>query len=52
MELVTKVSWPTWDELRESTIIVLIASLLFAVVVYLADTGIHEILKAFYSIFK
>ena len=28
-ELVNKVSWPTWSELRESTWIVIVASLLF-----------------------
>ena len=37
-ELVNKVSWPTWEELRESTWIVLVASLLFALVVWALDS--------------
>lgn len=51
-ELVHKVSWPGWEELRDSTLIVLVASFIFAIIVYVADFGISEGLKAFYSIFK
>ena len=36
-ELVNKVTWPSWDELRSSTTIVLIASILFALVILLID---------------
>ena len=37
-ELVNKVSWPTWEELTESTIIVLVASIIFALVIWLMDS--------------
>jgi len=47
-ELLNKVTWPTWDELRESAIIVLIASLVFALMVWGLDDG----LNFFYSLFK
>jgi preprotein translocase subunit SecE len=50
-ELVNKVSWPTWDELRSSTIIVLVASLIFALAVWIIDAGFSLILDAFYSLF-
>lgn len=36
-ELVHKVSWPTSKELQSSAIIVLIASVIFAVIVFLMD---------------
>ncbi|MCB9260978.1 MAG: preprotein translocase subunit SecE [Flavobacteriales bacterium] len=36
-ELLNKVSWPTWDELMQSTKIVLVASLVFAAIIYILD---------------
>jgi preprotein translocase subunit SecE len=36
-ELVHKVSWPTWKELQSSAIIVLVASVMIALVVFLMD---------------
>ena len=51
-ELVNKVSWPTWEELRESTWIVLVASLLFALVVWALDSVVGVSLTQFYKLFK
>ena len=36
-ELVTKVTWPTWKELQEATVLVFVASLLIAGVVFVMD---------------
>lgn len=36
-ELVHKVSWPTWKELQNSAIIVLVASVLIALAVFAMD---------------
>jgi preprotein translocase subunit SecE len=36
-ELVTKVTWPTWRELQESSVLVFVASLLIAGVVFAMD---------------
>lgn len=43
-ELVHKVSWPTWKELQSSAIIVLVAALLIALIVFLMDFvfGVHN----------
>jgi preprotein translocase subunit SecE len=43
-ELVNKVSWPTWKELQSSAIIVLVAALLIALIVFLMDFvfGVHN----------
>ncbi len=43
-----KVTWPKKEELKESTIVVLISSLIFAVFVYLVDKIISEGLKAIF----
>jgi len=50
--LVNKVSWPTWEELRESTWIVLIASLIFALVIWALDSVLGVTLTQFYKLFK
>jgi preprotein translocase subunit SecE len=36
-ELVHKVSWPTWSELQNSSVIVLVASIIIALTVFLMD---------------
>ncbi len=50
-ELVHKVSWPSWSELQSSAIVVSIASLIIAIVVYLMDISFQTILKQFYTLF-
>lgn len=36
-ELMTKVSWPTWAELQNSTMIVSVASAIIAIMIFLMD---------------
>lgn len=36
-ELVNKVSWPTFKELQSSAIVVAVAALIFAIVVFIMD---------------
>jgi len=43
-----KVTWPKKEELKESTLVVLITSLVFAVFVFLIDKIISEGLKAIF----
>ncbi|HQI44822.1 MAG TPA: preprotein translocase subunit SecE [Bacteroidales bacterium] len=50
-ELVHKVSWPSWTDLQSSAIVVSIASLIIAVIVYLMDISLSTVLKQFYSLF-
>ena len=50
-ELVEKVSWPTWKELQSSAIVVSIASLIIALVVYLMDKSFETLLENIYRIF-
>ncbi len=49
-ELVHKVSWPTMSQLSNSAVIVMTASLIFAVVVLVMDLAFENLMKAIYSI--
>lgn len=50
-ELLNKVTWPTWDELQNSAVIVLIASVIFAIIIYLMDTTFSNLMKFIYGLF-
>jgi preprotein translocase subunit SecE len=50
-ELMHKVSWPSWSELQGSAIVVSIASLIIAAVVFLMDETFRNILLQFYKLF-
>jgi len=36
-ELVNKVTWPTWSELQESTVLVFLTTLILTVLIFLMD---------------
>lgn len=46
-ELMNKVTWPTWDELVQSTIIVLVASIIFALAIYVIDQASDLVTNGF-----
>ena len=48
-ELVEKVSWPTFAQLQGSTIVVMVASLIFALVVLVMDISFENLMKGIYS---
>jgi preprotein translocase subunit SecE len=48
-ELVHKVSWPTQQELTSSTIVVMCASLIMAVVLFVIDFGFEKFVQIFYE---
>jgi preprotein translocase subunit SecE len=43
-----KVSWPTQEQLRESTVVVLVTCLVIATIVAIIDTGMAQIMKFLY----
>lgn len=51
-ELVEKVTWPTWEQLQQSTMIVLGATLFITAMVALMDFVANGSLKFIYSLFK
>ncbi len=48
-ELVQKVTWPTFAQLQNSTIVVMVASLIFALVVLVMDISFENIMKGIYG---
>jgi len=48
-ELVHKVSWPTQQELTSSTIVVMTASLLMAIVLFAIDFSFKSVVNFFYD---
>jgi preprotein translocase subunit SecE len=48
-ELVHKVSWPTASELTNSAVVVLIASIIIAIIVFLMDKTFETIMTFIYE---
>jgi len=48
-ELVNKVSWPTWSSLQSSAVLVMVASLLFALVIFAMDSAFQWAMEAVYK---
>jgi preprotein translocase subunit SecE len=51
-ELLHKVTWPSWDQLQQSTMIVLGATLVITAMVWVMDLVANNSLKFIYSLFK
>ena len=51
-ELMEKVTWPNWQQLQQSTMIVLVATLVITAIVWVLDLGSSTALKFVYSLFK
>ncbi len=49
-ELTTKVTWPTWDKLQSSALLVMIATVILAAIIWLIDFVIRTIMTGVYSI--
>jgi preprotein translocase subunit SecE len=49
VELTQKVTWPTWRELQSSAVLVVIAALIIAMVIFGMDWVISYVLRHFYS---
>jgi len=49
-ELIHKVTWPTWNELQNSGILVLVATLIIALVVAAMDFSFGRIMEFIYSL--
>jgi len=49
VELTEKVTWPTWRELQSSAILVLVAAMIIAMLIFGMDQVIGFVLNKFYS---
>jgi preprotein translocase subunit SecE len=50
-EMVNKVSWPPYNQLQESSILVLVASLIFSLIIGLIDLAFDNTMSWFYNAF-
>ncbi|MEC7878197.1 MAG: preprotein translocase subunit SecE [Bacteroidota bacterium] len=50
-EMVNKVTWPSLSSLQSSSVLVLIASLIFALFIGLIDLGFENVMSLFYETF-
>jgi preprotein translocase subunit SecE len=48
-EMTQKVTWPTWSELQSSAVIVLVASIIIALLVFVMDRSAGFVLEKFYE---
>ena len=51
-ELMEKVTWPSWSQLQQSTMIVLVATLVITALVSLMDFAAGGVLKQIYKLFQ
>jgi preprotein translocase subunit SecE len=49
IELTEKVTWPTWRELQNSAVLVLVAAIIIAMVIFGMDQIIGYLLNQFYT---
>ncbi|UIR55108.1 preprotein translocase subunit SecE [Sphingobacterium sp. SRCM116780] len=50
VEITEKVTWPTWAQLQSSAVIVLVASLIIALLVFVMDKASSNVLELLYGI--
>jgi preprotein translocase subunit SecE len=50
-ELIHKVTWPTWSELQNSAVVVMVASLIIALIIYIMDVSFTKVMEFVYSMF-
>lgn len=49
-ELTKKVTWPTWSKLQEQAIIVMVASVILAVIIFAMDFTFQKLMTLIYSL--
>ena len=49
--MLEKVTWPTWPQLQQATMIVLVATILITLVVWIMDVASQTVLHFIYSLF-
>jgi len=50
VEMTKKVTWPTWSKLQSSAILVMVATVVIAIIVFAMDFTFQELMKAIYSL--
>jgi len=50
-ELIHKVSWPTWADLQSSALVVMVAALIIALIIFVMDYSFQNLMDLIYSMF-
>ena len=50
VELTKKVAWPSWDKLQNSAIVVMVASVIFAIVIFAMDFCFQHLMSFIYTL--
>jgi len=50
-ELIHKVTWPSWEELQSSAILVMVATIIIALIIAIMDLGFKNLMEIIYSWF-
>ena len=51
-ELTKKVSWPTWSQLQSSAAVVMVATVIFAVLVFVMDLAFKNLMTGIYRLLQ
>ena len=50
-ELIHKVSWPTWSDLQNSTVVVMIGTVIISLIIFAMDVTFRNIMEMIYGLF-
>jgi preprotein translocase subunit SecE len=50
-ELIHKVSWPTWSDLQNSALVVMIGTVIISLIIFAMDVSFRNIMEMIYSLF-
>lgn len=50
VELTQKVTWPTWDKLQNSAVVVMVASVILALVIFAMDFTFQHLMSFIYNL--
>ena len=50
-ELIHKVTWPTWKELQSSALVVMVASFIISLLIFVMDLSFRNIMNFIYGLF-
>lgn len=50
VELTTKVTWPSWQKLQSSAILVMVATVIIAVALFIIDYAFQHLMSAIYTL--
>ncbi|MFA6592413.1 MAG: preprotein translocase subunit SecE [Bacteroidales bacterium] len=50
VELTKKVAWPTWEKLQNSALLVMVATVLIAAILFVVDFAFEHLMTAIYTL--